>query len=338
MSAECRVAASSLLQVFSDVNNLMQKGSNAIPLLFELSGSLLTISCSTGCLYRCETTVSNKSGLQGTASVLYEKITDFLDSGEPVTLVFEQFGLELTSASVRLTLPLAYSTVSDTQVPEGVRFTPIENTLCLQNLVELMNLGLDRLYTVDHPIEINENYSYLRFPNVQVKTRTDGLHFRAAVATEHVKLMVKFDPKEIYCNNTDVLILKRAGATVQLPVKPISMETSFEKLLTLVANPINLQLQEYNQRLRAMTHLGKKLRCKVICMDAGICTETTTENITISVGAGAYGEIRKVFQVPLDLWVSLTKPFSKLRMELLYGEEIICLRNMSLIVLLRAVV
>lgn len=335
MSAKCVIDAKSLLTALWDINDVTPKGTKAVPVLFDLSGTNLNVYCSTGCLYRCALPVSNPDNLVGSVTVLYQKITDFIDSTETTTVSFEQYGLHLESQSVSLTLPIAFSSVTAEEPPE-VRYTKIGNSLYSQNLSDLLNLSLASLYAVDRSVEIAESVAYLRYPNVQVKVRTDGLAFRAAITAEHVKLMLRFNPTEYYCNNVDTLILKRTNATLQLPVKPIADQGSFEKLQSYVDNPIRMSWAAYINQLRSMSKLGKKLRCKVTALENGIATETTSDNVTISVVTGDGGEVKKVFMLPLDLWLSLAKPFSKSQMEFLYGEELICLRNPYMIILLRA--
>lgn len=338
MSARCLVRANDLSSCFHDINPLIPKGAKDMAVLFELKGSTLTIAHTTGCVYKSELAVSNPENSIETAIVMYKNLSDFIPNNGEIDIEIEAFGITLSDEDFTIQLPRGYSEIHLPDFPD-VSYTTIETNTFTQGLLDLLNLGLANLYSVDKPIHVYGDISVLKYPNMQAQARTQGLPFKGLITPEHAKLLARFHPQEFYTDGTETLYMRKQGAYLVLPIQPLIEDNNFLNLMSRVDNPVTLSFDKYVDQVRSMAKLGKKLVCTITIYSDGILTKASADNVSIEAKTNVIGgEVLKVVQLPIDLWLALLKVVGNGKAQILYGEDCICLRTYSIILLVRALI
>lgn len=338
MSSGITVRAYVLRKALSDVSPLFPSGSHTIPMLFKLSGSDLTICCTTGCIYVNTLEVSNPDNENWEITVIYKNLLDFIAKEGQVTLSHAPHGLDLSNASFAVTLPAGYSVITPPELP-NVGYRDVTHTGYIPGLDKLVNMGLGNLYSVDKPIHMYGQVSVLKFPNVQVQARTPGLDVNALMAPEHVKLLTRFNPEAWYTNNMDILILRRDRAYLELPIEAVREENNFVKQMDGLSEPVTIDLDGYLDKLRSMSKVSPRGRCKLVILNTGLETTVSQDNLTLSTYIGSRdGKVLSATYLPVPLWLSMVKAADGTQAQVLYKGDIVCLRTQAIIILARALV
>lgn len=338
MSAGITLRAYVLRKALNDVSPLFPTGSHTFPMLFKLSGSDLTLVCTTGCVYANTLEVSNPDNENWEITVIYKNLLEFITAEGLVTITHASYGVELSGDGYTINLPAGYSVITPPVFPE-VGFTAVTHTGYIPGLDALVSMGLGSLYAADKPVHMYGQVSVLKFPNVQVQARTPGLDITALMSPEHVKLLTRFGADSWYTNNSDVLILKRDRAYMELPIEAIHEENLFVKQMEGLSAPVTLDLEHYLDKLRSMSKLNARGRCKLVIRETGVETSVNQDNLSIATAIGSKdGRVLSAVYLPLPLWMSMVKAAGNAKAQILYKGDIVCLRTQAIIILARALV
>lgn len=338
MSAGILISTRTLRSCLEDLRPLFGKGTNLIPVLFKVKDDTVTVCCTNGCIYVNKLPITNDSRISSELTVQYRNILDFLPADGMLNLVIESFGLTITGDGTEITLPVGFSLITEPE-RKDVTFEKIDAKTFPVGLTSLMNIGLSTIYKVDKPLNIYGNISTLKYPNVIAQARTAGLPVNVSLTQDFTKLLCRFNPDAIYCNNIDSIVLKRGDAYLEIPAEPIRDENDFLQHMVDLSEPVRLDATHYVDRLRNMNSLGNHVRAKITLFDNGVRVRAEESNVAISYDLGdCSGKVNKVLYLPMLLYLSMVKALGNNMIEFLYGKEIICLRSPSLIIIARAIV
>lgn len=336
MSSGVVVKANELRKCLMDIHPLFPKGSYTLPILFSLTGSNLTIVCTAGCTYSATLKVVEQDVTSWEITVLYKSLIDFVPGTGLISFDHKPYGLTLTGNDFEVQLPTSYSIVSAVELPK-VQFTEVSSNGYVKGLNNLINMRLGDLYQSEKPVTLYDQLAVLKYPNMQIQARALGLHLLAVMTPEHLKLLTRFEPKEVYCDNVSSVILKRNDAFLILPMKPAQEENKFVELLEGMSEPITLDVEHYIDKLRNMLKANNKGRCKIVFHENGISSSISQDNIVIKSGLGdTSGRVTKALYLPIQLWVKMVNALGNSNAQFMYGSETICLRTQSIIIVVRA--
>lgn len=338
MSSGVSVGTFVLRKALGDISPLFPSGTHTVPVLFQLRGNALLMACTTGCLYINTLSVSNTDNESWEATVVYKNLLDFLPKDGSVTITHAPFGLNFRGEGCSIDLPVGYSIITPPEIPNG-DYADVTSNGYVSGLRYLIGMNLGTLYAADKPINLYGDIAVLKYPNIQIQVRTPGLGLFATLAVEHVRLLMRFEPEEWYTNNVDMLVLKRKQAYLELPMEPISEENKFVELLAGMSDPITLDFEHYLDKLRSMQKTSARGRCKLVLRESGLTTSVSHENITISTTMGdEESKVVSTLYMPMDLWLAMVRAAGSGKAQVLFREDVLCLRTQAIIIVVRALV
>lgn len=338
MSTGVLVAAKDLRACLEDLRPLFGKGTNLIPVLFKIKDDVLTVCCTSGCIYKNKLKVVNENNTSAEITALYRNILDFLPKSGDIKIDIASFGLILTGDGTSIQLPVGYSLITEPE-SRDLPFVPIDAKTFPIGIHSLINIGLAGIYKIEKPLNIYGDITTLKYPNVIAQARTPGLKIGVNITQDFAKLFARFNPDSIYSNEVDSIVLKRGNATLEIPAEPLIESNDFLQYMEGLSKPLRLDIEHYVDRLRNMNNLGNAIRAKIVLFDDGLRVQAGHDNMHISYDlGGCTGTISKVFYLPMVLYMSIIKALGNTTIEVLYGKETICFRSPSLIIIARAII
>lgn len=337
MSAGVIASGYELRKVFNDISPLFPTGTHVIPVLFRVHGSYLDIACTTGCVYRSSIPVNNPENVSWELTALYKSLVDFVKDGQ-IELKAETFGLLVKGSGFEIQLGLAYSTITWPDIPD-VDFVEVNSTGYISGLRTLLNLGLDKIYAAEKPIHLYGSVAVIKYPNMQAQARTIGLDLVAVMVPEHVRMLIRFQPDHYYTNGVDSVILRRKDTFVILPMDVKREENLFIEFLNGMSEPITLSLDGLIDKLRNMSKLNPRGRCKLVLKESGLDITLSSENTYITTKLGDdQSKVLTALYLPMSVLLAMVKVTDGGKAQFLYKGDLLCLRTQSLIIVVRALV
>ena len=337
MSSGIIVDIKDLRSCFEDLRPLFGKGDKLLPILVKVSKDVLTICCTAGCVYVDKIQLPQNVDKGGEITVLYRNILDFIPKSGKLTLSIEPYGLIVKGDDVNIKLPVGYSLITE-PARKLVGFEKVDTFGYVKGLSDLLNVGLPSLYKKEKPVQVYKQLSVLRYPNVAVQVRTPGLPVNVSLTQDFVKLFIKFRPTEIYYNGSDAVVLKRDTAYLEIPAESLNESNTFLNLMNNLGNAITLDIEHYADKLRNLNLLGNNIRAKLTFFSAGVKCSVEHDNITIETNLGdCSGVPNYVCYLPMALYYNLIKVMGNTKIEFLYGDQKLCLRNQAIVIVAHAV-
>ena len=336
MSTVVDVKACDLRKCLQYLNPLFPKGTIEVPLGVNLSKGVLTITCQTSCIFQAKLQCDSEDAASCTV-IYFSTICNILPSEGFISFEFIPSGLLLTGTDFEVTLPLGYSTIGVYDFGEHY-YQNIVSKDYISTCTSILNMGLDKLYAKPKPISIHKDISVLKYPNTWVQIRSIGLPFACMLDPAHLQMLCKFEPTKVSSDEHDALILVNDYATVKMPCKSDIEDSKIKDFVYKCDKVVNVNLEGYLDKLRSASKFDAKLKCRITLYEEGVKTTLSLSNVTMSVGSGnLQSKVLTTFHLPLQVWLSFVKALGNGLVQLLYGGDIICMRNQSLIILTRAV-
>lgn len=328
------VPAVRFLDYISYLTPLFPKGSSTVPIGIDVTGNILTLTCTQGCYFQSTIEISNADNIVKTATVLYCNVTEFVPSVGELYLEFLPFGLKVSGSGFDVVFPHAYSLINKVKFPD-VDYETIPTTGYTAGLKYLLNMNLSSIYMSEKPIHIYRDVSVLKYPSMYVQVRTVGLPFYGTVTPEHVKLICRFAGTEVYADNPDYLLFRRNDSYLQVPRKTLSEENTFLRNMEGLSDPVTLDFDKYLERLRVMNKVGKA-NVNLALHKEGLSTSVSFDNITLTDHINKTdSEVVKAFHLPMAVWLSVVKACGSGYVQILYRSDVVCLRTQYIIILVR---
>lgn len=338
MSTGVLVSVLDLRECFSDLKPLFSKGDKTLPILLKIKQRTLTVCCTAGCTYVNKMDVVNDANATSELTILYRDLLEFLPKIGQVEIEFNSYGVRLKCTDTVITLPVGYSLITE-PTRKDVQFVPVESFGYSKGLLDLLNINLASLYKKEKPVNIYGALSVLKYPNVLMQVRTPGLPISVSLTPDFVKLFIKFRPEEVYSNNVDSVILKRSTAFLEIPAEPLRDTNNFTHVLEGLGNPIRVDIEHYCDKLRSMSSLGNNLQASLTLHENGLRCRVEHDNISIAVDLGdCSSDVAYVCKLPFNLFFNMMKVMGNSYIEILYGEQKLCLRNQATIIVAHVII
>jgi len=333
MSTVLSIDSRELIDSIYMLSTMFPKGSSEIPVGFNLKDKYLTITCLQGCVYMNRFFVDTDDTFDIT--VLYRDLSPLIHHNMSLSIEHTPIGLTITGDNFTAEFQTGYSTVQ-VQTFGKLVFKDIVNNLYKDTLKDLWSMNLEKLYNITSPIIIRGDIAIQKYPNTWVQVRTTGLPFSAVLDIEHVKLMVKFNAESVSTDVPGTLIFKNRTAMLQIPCKVDNDTTSTDELLKKVGAPHDLHLNNYVDMVRQAAKLDNKSVADVVLYDNGIKTRVGTSNTMLSISDGNTNtEPLLICSYPIQLWLTFLKLISNVHSQALFGDDILCLRTTTILILTR---
>lgn len=327
MSAVIRLKAKELQEVLGGISPLIPSGSTEVPIGLHLKDDELIIVCLQGCVYQSVLNVIESDATVADCTFLYHNMEVLLNHGSEVNLEITPVSVKIEGDDFSASFPLAYSTC-DVQTLKDVSFQPIAGTQYLDGLRSLTNANLATLLKISSPIIVEGEIALQKFPNVWIQARTMGLPICAVLDIDHVKLILRFRPKEVSTDITGTLVFRNNKSILQLPCKVNNSKDKLVSLLEDMSTQVMLSLGNYADRLRIASKTESKAHCKVTLFEHGIQTTIAHNNTEIALSAGdKNGAVLGVFSLPLQMWLTFLKVLNSEEIQILIGGSKVCLRT-----------
>lgn len=329
------VSCVSLRDCLSNLLPLFDKGSAIIPVGLKIQNNELTVICNNKCSFKDIIPVECDESGYAEVVIQYKNIIDYLPNIGSVEFEINNRGLFINHPDVSLTLPAGYSEYKELNI-SGLEFKPIVSTGYLSGLRCLLNFNLSSITKMEKPITVYQQLSVIKYPQLVAQTRTLGLPFSGVFTPDLINLMVKFQPTEVCDDNPACVTLKRNKAYLQIPREVVNADNNFMSYMTDLQNPIQLNFEGLNDKLRCMAKLGTGLECHVTIHEKGLSCSVLKEgtSITSKIGDCSSG-VSHVFKIPLSIWNICVRALDSDTAQILYGGGKVCLRTQSIIIITR---
>lgn len=316
--------------VLESLTPLFPQGSKEIPVGFHFSGYQLTIVCLQSVVYQAQ--LELQESLTSYCTIMYNNIAPLLEKTGFVKLEVTPVSLIIHGGDFDVEFPFGYSNVEEQDIPsEG--YKPITQSMYYTGFRAILNIGLDKLYKLDPPIQLNEGIAVQKFPNVWLQVRTPGLPICTTIDRTHLKLIQNFNPQAVCDEVPGVLTFMNRNAVLQIPCKAANSSSSVTDLLSDMDSEITLRLGNYYERLNVATKVSGNTPCKISIREDGITTTVMSNGVQVSLSCGANeGEFLNAVQLPLQLWMAFLKGIETNTFQILVGGDKICLRTQNLII------
>lgn len=329
MLAKLEVNSRELKRTLQDVKNLFPKGSTTLPLGIHVENNIMTLTTGTDCILECFFSVECDLCLNIT--VLYTNLEEFIDVNENTTMEILQTGVSISNSGFNMTLPVAYSTVSKSSTEVSTDFSDINTESAYSGLKLLTGTSLSNMYKKDPPISVYKDVSVLKYPNVWVKARTVGFGLDAVLSADQCRLLTKYQPDTFARVRPDLIVCCKTNSTLLLPVLPLTDDDNFSDLLDNMSDPISLDISGYVEKLSVASKLRVSVANVRLCSN-GITTTCTSGDTSLSLSCGDTSSYVKSAVLPFGLWFTCLKMLDGSKIQILYGENRLCLRTRNLII------
>lgn len=334
MSSVVKVHASDLKRAVSAMAPLFPKGTSSMPIGIYMSNGELKIVCVQGAVYQASVHVDDEIAI-GNISVLYHDISPLIPSSGEMSLEFTPTGLSIAGYGLEAELPVSYGVVEE-QDFSGYKYTDIAGSSYTEGLKNMLSMNLDKMYNTIAPIHILNGISLQRLPNVWVQARSAGLTFSAVLDVEHVKLLLRFDPKQVCTDVTGTLIFRNSTGILQLPCNRCNDESKITELMSDLGNPVKLQIGHYLEQVKQIAKVDSKSHCKITLYESGLKTTVDYERTSVSVSVGnTQSKVLQVCHFPIQVWLTFLRGLGSELVEILVGGGKICLRTQSMVIVAR---
>lgn len=335
MSTIVTIHAHDLLDVCSTLKNLVPSGSLEIPLGIKVVNGEMYFTCTTGVNYqtilKCD-----EDDVNLTANVLYYDISMLIPSSGLVSLEFLSHGVNIIGDGFLVEFNNSYSIVEDPEFPD-VTYRASNPTLYSEGLKNLLNMGLNKLYSLQTPIVLLNDIALQMFPNTWVQVRVSSLNLQAILDYDHAKLLLKFSPTQVaMCSENNTVLLKNGNGVLQIPYKPVTDATNITALLEDLNTSCKFSIEHYLDKLRNVSKLNPKSSCKLAVFETGIKTTIKHNSSSVEVATGDItGSCLKVVHLPIQLWLTLLRGLGSSYIEILTGGDKLCLRTQATVIVTR---
>ncbi len=326
MSDGIVVSAASFTNILSTLRVLVPKGDTEMPIGVYVNNGVLTIVCTQGCVYQAEVEIDDITTVAET-TVLYRDISTLVPMTGEVELEFNSTYMSIHGEGFDADFPAAFSVVEKYNFSE-VTFVEITSSMYLSGLMTILGTGLERLYNKISRIMIWDSVAVQKFPNVWIQVRANGLPVEAVLDTSHVKLLTQFSPTKVSISDASTLVFSNKTATLQLPCRPVQDKTKITELMSDMTPVSQFNISSYLEKLRSAVRFGAKEHCKIALHSSGIRTILSHSNVSVKVSMGdIHSDVVGVFELPIQLWLSLLRGIGSENVEVLYGGNKVCLRT-----------
>lgn len=336
MSAVLTVTVESrdLLNALNTVSLLVPKGQKTMPIGFYIDKGHIKIVCTQGVVYQSNILTDDYDNCFG-YTVMYYDIAPLLHVAGTVDIEFSpDHSIHLYGDGFDTSFAPAYSTIQ-LQNFEDENFVHIPGGSYSDGFQKILNIGLEKLYGIASPIVVSKDISLQKFPNTIVQVRTMGFPVNAILDSDHVKLITKFGPTYV-CAYSDSLVFKNQTSVLQIPCKRNTDETKMGELISKLGAPVTINMHSYLDKLRSISKLDSKATCKIAVYEKGLKSTLTAEQSSVSISTGdTESKVLKVFHLPMQVWLTFLKVLGTETIQVLVGEELLCLRTASVIILTR---
>ena len=333
MSETVRVRTNTLRDILECLKPLFPKGSNTIPVHFEYANQLLTITAGVDCMVQGKCVAECDSAVVDFTAI-YCDITDFLPGNNYTDLVYSEAFLEIKSDTSTIQFPSAYSTVQQFPTDELDILEMNTDSVC-DGLKRLLGLGLSNIYKKDKSVIIANDRALLLYPNVYIMTRVIGMPIQAVLAPDHAKFIILFRPEGVARYGSDMLIFKKNSTKLLVPYKAVVESVSFSDILSNPSEPVRIDTDGYLNDLRSLSKLACK-KVTVSLFEDGISTSASADNISIRLPLGKTEQFMRSMELPMQLWLICFKALNSSVAEFLFQGDVLCMRNRTISILLRA--
>ena len=326
MSDGIEVSVSSLQKVFSILRTLVPKGDITTPVGFHVRDSVLKIICIQGCVYQATVDIENTEAI-GNATVMFRDISPLLPNTGVLELSFQSTYLTVSGEGFSADFPAAFSVV-EPYTFKNLTYKELSSSVFQSGFKTLTGIGLEKLYNKISPVAIWDSIALQKFPNVWVQVRANGLPISAVIDMMHIQLLMRFDPQQVSIAEANTLVFKNNNAVLQIPCKPINEKSSITDMLKDMRSISKFTIGSYMERLRSVIKFGSKEFCKIALHESGISTTVSHSNATVSITTGNIEtRVESVFELPIQLWLTLLRGIGSESVEILYGGGKVCLRT-----------
>lgn len=338
MSELLKVDTSSLKNTLANLSNLFPKGSQSMPIGIHIRKGVMTIVCIQGCIYQADVMVDD-TDFVADVTILYHDITPLMHKCVNVFFDITSTSLIMIGDNFEAEFVFGYSSV-EVQKFNNILFKKIPNTQhLLMGLNSIIRMNLSKQYGKISPIHILGDVSLQKYGNTWVQVRTTGVPIDATIDYEHVKLLMKFMPLEVFTDFNNTLIFKNNYAILQIPCKKNFDKTLITDLMTDMSNCVTVDIENYIERVKNIAKLDSKQRCRIVIHDNGLSTSVNYENTNVRVSTGNIStEVLSVVELPIQLWLSFLNGLDSTRIQILTGGDKICLRTQYVIIVTHALI
>lgn len=316
---------------------MFPKGTTEITIGLNLSKGKLTLTCTTGCVLQAIFDVDSQDTATATV-IYYTTIGSFLPGEKNINIEFLPTGVILSGDGFEVTLPMGYSTVTTYDFGDVKNVKEITTKAYQENLNTLLSMNLDKLYSKVKPVTIYENLAVIKYPNTWVQTRSTGLSFVGSLDPDHVKLLCKFEPKRLSAADANSLWLQNDVATLRLPCNTNCEENNFASMLDKLGEPVTVSITGFVEKLRNAAKCDPKGSTKIALYPEGFKASLGAGNVSMSIKVGDCSDsVIAVMHIPTQMLLAFTKAMGSGTVQILYGGDLLCLRNQSMVILTRVV-
>lgn len=333
MSAVIEIESNELFDTINMLANMFPKGTTEMPVGFCLKDQYLTITCIQGSVYVNKIFVNTSDMFDIT--ILYRDLSPLITKNMMLNIEHSPIGLTISGDNFTAEFNAGYSSIQE-QTFSNLVFKDIHSEIYKDTLKDLYNMNLEKLYNITSPIIIRDGLAVQKYPNTIVQVRATGLPFNATVDTEHIKLLIRYNADAVSTDIAGTLVFRKGNSVLQIPCKASSDITIVNKLLVELGEPKTLHLGNYVDNVRQASKLDTKSSATIVFYEAGIKTKIHSSNTIFSVSDGNVDtNPLLICNYPIQLWLTFLKYVSGRQSQFLIGDDILCLRTTSMIILTR---
>ncbi len=333
MSTVVSLSARDLKSCFSAISLVAMKGSQLTPVSLILKNNKLQFICLQGCVAQCSILVASDE--IANLVFMYYDVTPIIPPSGDVDVTLSSNGVSIEGEGFSCTFPKGYSDVTEFDF-SNCKFTPIESDAYMDAMKNMMGMSLDKLYGTSVPVDAYQTVSVMKYPCCYVQTRTHGFPVTAQIDPEHMKMLIRFAPKEVSESIKDTLVFRKGTAMLQVPCRTDIPENDFLQYLSGLSAICRIDATGLYDKVKNASRLSNKSRCRIFVYKAGFKVVMTIGEATSSVSVGESADDLPFTAVfPIQVLLAFLRAIGNQTMEILAGGELLCLRTQSLIILVR---
>ena len=338
MFTRIKLSAAEFKNALLDIKSIIGKGDSSVLLLFKTTGTSLMICTTAKCTYKNYLDIEEIDGSSVEVSINYKDVTQMLGSTGRVELEFTSYALVVYSNNIEISLPIGYGIMTEPKLPE-VEFKEIPVSSYVSGLKSILSIGLSDIYKSELPIHIYKHLAVSIFPNIVIQSYVPSFPLEVALTPDYVKLIANFAATSVAMNGTKSMLLKKGKSVIEIPVRMLNKSNDFQQYMKGLDNSFTCSIEGYSEQLRNISKIGSNLKLKLVFHEKGLHCKAEYENTSISLSIGdTTSAMKTAMYVPAALYLNVIKAYGGGVVEFLYGKDIICIRNKSLITVLRAII
>ena len=335
MSNICTLQCASITKILSHLRNFIPKGDVSFNLTIKVKDAVLYFITKGVAQYKAA--LGKVECPDSLLTVRYHDISTLISNTDVLIFEFLPHSVTLKTQQVFVTFEAAFDFEDlDFETLPYEQLNTIEDETTFSSLQTFLQTGtLFNVYKKEWPYFIYNGVIVLKTPSIWIQGRCKELNLNSIIASDMLRLLVQIHPKYYYYYSNQLYIAGSNYVCI-IPLQPTPEPNNFLTIMQGLSAPVTFNTENLLDTISSTVKLKPNFSTFSI-YENGVQFKVALPEFNICKNIGQCDKPKHVSNIPVEILQLVFRLFKRNNIvQVLYKEDILCFRNQTLIIVIRA--